>query len=389
MVGQSRLVVALVGIAAVAAVAAVAADVDRNAGASDLWPSHFREGLAALDRDGPPLPPSSSCETCHHDIAADWRASAHGRAADNALFLDGLRAEPNSRCVRCHAPAAAAFNDLAAAARGAALDEASAAHDGVSCAVCHVRDGVVVTAGDGEGYGHALRKNAGLKDPTFCARCHEFSSHIVDDGETRLIDLPLQTTFSEWRAYAAAGGGGTCQSCHMPNGSHALRGSDDATVRGALDVAIEDGIEDGNEDGILVVASRGVGHEFPTGDVFRELVVIGWHGATPTVLAHLGRRFGVRNDVDGTVHQVLEANTALRPGERRRIALTKGLTAVSIEYRRADASAIARGRVALEDLVVEVYRRSLKLDPDIHQRSKTRPRPSFTQQTPPCTQTGS
>jgi hypothetical protein len=125
-------------------------------------------------------------------------------------------------CVRCHGPNAAKGSTQAT------LPLPS--HEGISCATCHQFDGDTSPGsagvegafdqglkGPGTVYGpfddpaptsaHATSKGrVYFNANNLCASCHD-----VHAG-----DLKLQTTFSEWLEYKAAGGQGTCISCHMP-----------------------------------------------------------------------------------------------------------------------------------------------------------------------------
>lgn len=314
------------------------------------WPEHFREGLAPLRSVGA-LPPSSSCASCHPDEYAQWERSRHKVAATNAVFVDGLRQEPHVRCVNCHAPIPDGARDLlrTVGPRAAALPPASTAHEGVSCAVCHVRDGVMLSVG-GRGYGHEHRVTPSLSDPTFCAACHEFRGHDVRDGVTTMNDLPMQSTYTEWQAWTkATGDARTCQACHMTDGRHDFVGTAPAMLRDALVVDVEQ--VDGRHE--VVLASRGVGHRYPTGDVFRHLTVWSVFDGRRRELARLERRTAL---VDGPAgpRQVIAHDTRLVPGERRRLRLPPKTTAVVVTYHRADDRAEARGRVSYDELVDEL-----------------------------------
>lgn len=311
------------------------------------WPPHFREGLAPLSGVGA-LPGSSSCASCHPDEYAQWERSRHRVAATNTVFIDGLQQEPHVRCVNCHAPIPEGARDLlrTLGPRGAALPASSTAHEGVSCAVCHVRDGEMLSVG-GRGYGHEHRQTPSLSDPTFCAACHEFSGHDVRDGVTTMNDLPMQSTFTEWQSWTkATGDTRTCQDCHMPGGRHDFVGTAPAMLRDALVVAVER--VDGHAE--VVLASREVGHRYPTGDVFRHLTVHAVVDGQRQVLLRLERRTALVEGPEGP-QQVMAHDTRLVPGTPRRLPLPKGSAAVVVTYHRADDKAEARGRVSYDELV--------------------------------------
>lgn len=328
----------------------VAASPDNDNPSSTAWPAYFRQGLSPLRGVGA-LPSSSSCASCHPDEYAQWERSRHRVAATNAVFVDGLRQEPHVRCVNCHAPIPDGARDLlrTVGQHPSSLPATSMAHDGVSCAVCHVRDGVMLSVA-GRGYGHEHRKTPSLSDPAFCAACHEFRGHDVSNGVTTMNDLPMQSTFSEWQAWTkATGDRRTCQTCHMSAGRHDFVGTAPAMLRDALTVTVEQ-VAGGAE---VVLASREVGHRYPTGDVFRHLTVWSVIDGRRQELLRLERRTDLVDGPDGA-RQVIAWDTRLVPGEPRRLRLPAGTTAVVVTYHRADDRAEARGRVSYDELVDEL-----------------------------------
>ena len=275
----------------------------------------------------PTLPtlPTLPCADCHRVIADEHARSRHDDAADNAVFAAGFAREPHDRCIACHAPT----RQL----RGTT-------HDGVSCAACHVRDGVVWSARSAAGYGHAVAVDDALADERACAGCHEFDAHEKVDGVERLLPgVPMQTTVSEWRAWRAALGPGdeakSCQDCHMPRDvfGHArhdvVKGAHDVgALRDALVVDVEAGAS-GDE---VVFSSRGVGHDFPTGDVFRRLLV----------------------SVDDVVIATFDRRAPLRPFEARTVRLPQRARRLVVTYHYADDAEEERGVVSYEELVVVI-----------------------------------
>jgi len=158
-------------------------------------------GLTTLDADG--------CGTCHAEIAAEWRVSPHAASWTEPVFQAAYVHEPLAFCRDCHAP----MNHQARTApRGVA------ASDGVSCAACHVRDGVVLGPGRATSAPHPMRVTTTITSSDYCAPCHEFGflssggpgAHAVETAELQ------QATFSEWRAWPRTGEAASCQSCHMP-----------------------------------------------------------------------------------------------------------------------------------------------------------------------------
>jgi D-alanyl-D-alanine dipeptidase len=253
--------------------------------------------LALLVAGVPQAHPTERCAECHPQAARAWEGSGHAASWSSPLFQAGLAVERRQFCVDCHAPAGA---------------EARAG--GIGCDSCHA----------------AGATRAALRAPDFCRRCHEFATPEWSGGQMRITELPMQSTFTEWEAYRRAGGAGTCQSCHMPGGDHAMAGAHDVElVRRSIDVAAAP-----SADGRAVtfaLSSAGVGHRFPTGDLFRHLTLEvrdggpgdgdgGWRS-----VARVGRSFETRMDgATLAAHKVEIANTTLVPGEPRLVTVDMG-----------------------------------------------------------------
>ncbi len=279
---------------------------------------------------------AETCEACHTEQHTAWNQSHHRASFDNPLFLEGFATEPHARCVYCHAPSEEQSRALLRGRRRvvrerslASVPRESLAHEGITCATCHLREGAVLSPhAGGVSDAHPVRHEPRLREASFCAGCHEFLGHDVVDGRTVLNDERLQTTFSEWSAWRAGGGTRTCQQCHMPDKAHSFRGAYDVDyLHGALSLRVE------RERGrwVAVVESRGVGHAFPTGDVFRHLVL--W--ADDTSVARFGQTFALTPTEAGEVTLKRTANTSLQPGVPVRVPLPKGTRRVRVTYHYA------------------------------------------------------
>lgn len=98
---------------------------------------------------------SESCQSCHPEAYAAWRASAHARAKETLTTPQ----QKDARCLSCHSP-----------------NEADQRVAGVSCEACH---------GGGQYYSARyvmkdpeLARLVGLVDPSekSCRTCHDASS---------------------------------------------------------------------------------------------------------------------------------------------------------------------------------------------------------------------
>jgi hypothetical protein len=119
-----------------------------------------------------------------------------------------------------------------------------------------------------------VRRDPRLSSEGACLRCHEFQ---FPDGRLRRRAELMQRTVSEH--HASAEGNRSCIDCHMPrlrgpsgglHRSHSfLSGHDAPTLRAALRVEATR-----SRDSVtLLLTPQQVGHAFPTGDLFRRLVL--------------------------------------------------------------------------------------------------------------------
>lgn len=240
---------------------------------------------------------NDDCTGCHEDVTAEWSASAHRAAFTNDLFQNEWQLHRDPWCVRCHAPAA-----------DASAPSGVAAADGISCAVCHVVGGVIVSSRASASAPHEVRVDPAFGTEAQCARCHSVAfppSVRVAPGQA------LQDTITEWQR---SGAPGPCQDCHMPavasvrpHRSHVFPGGrDEALLSSSLRVTASAWCVNGRTRVELLLEAAAVGHDVPTGDVFRRLEVSAAPHARPAAraLENLERRFAVGRD--GLLRQVAD-----------------------------------------------------------------------------------
>jgi Cytochrome c554 and c-prime len=249
-----------------------------------------------------------SCEGCHVEIAREWRASRHRASASNRAFVAAFQREPDPFCWDCHAPEARAQKGL----------ETPASQTGVACVTCHQEAHGAVVPAELERPSpsrHALRSNEARTGSQACAGCHEFAFPSAARERREM----MQTTLSEHARSIFAEQ--SCAECHMPrvgsdqHRSHALGSTrDPAAFRQAVRVSAER-----TSGGLRVrIAPVGVGHAFPTGDLFRRLrVVVEAMDGSRVVRReqrYLARHFTSRLQADGAVRR--EETGDDRPGAR-------------------------------------------------------------------------
>lgn len=214
---------------------------------------------------------NDGCVGCHTDVARSWQASLHARAFVDDVFRRAFAVEPLAFCRDCHAP------ERTAAGGPDPTREAL----GVACVTWHdpAGRGEVLAAPRGAGESdtplpHAVRREAAFATAAACAGCHDFP---FPDVEARGHDgLRMQRTAVEHLASPFAER--SCAACHMPKDATAAgrRGhgfsvaGDEEFLRGALAAQVT---RDG-ERVVVDLAPRRVGHAFPTGDLFRRLLVV-------------------------------------------------------------------------------------------------------------------
>lgn len=259
--------------------------------------------VPAIVMPGPPtaapaegrLAANEACERCHPVIAAEWRSSQHRTAFSDADFTRAFRREPTAFCQSCHAPEADPRADVSLAA----------ADVGVGCVTCHVPHGAdaAVLARHASGRAeHAVRASADFVHVAGCASCHEF------DFASR-PGLAMQSTVSEHARSRFADRG--CGECHMRevgegrerHTDHAFAASRDPDMLRAAVIAEAERID--AERIRIRLAPGEIGHAFPTGDLFRRLLVVAEaYDADGDKLADdaraLGRRFVNARPTPGT-----------------------------------------------------------------------------------------
>lgn len=296
---------------------------------------------------------SQQCAQCHADKVAEWQDSRHHHAWTNALMQAGYAVEPMPVCAQCHAPYPEQLAEINANRDHyrsvgkpfaiPALPEPKAS-EGITCAVCHVRNGTVLGPTGNGGGAHPAEAEPTLKDPSFCANCHEFPFIEVHDGEVRVSEMPIQSTYTEWQE---SGFSETCQDCHMPEGRHVFRGSHDLEfLRNSLRV--------GMEKGAFVLESVGVGHHLPTGDLYRHLTLEVLEKDTWKEIYSVGRLYDLAFE-EGVPSLVMTADTSLRPGVPVRVPYKNAERAQwRVRYHYASKRDEARGLVPWPELVVVV-----------------------------------
>lgn len=255
---------------------------------------------------------NAECTSCHADIAEEWRASLHRASHVDPSYTRQFAREPLPFCQACHAPEA----------DPAGTPSAAESEVGTGCVTCHVARGTILAstsprAGVGAAP-HVLSRSDAFTGAAACAPCHEFS---FPNPSSRKSPLLMQSTVSEH----AASGAVACADCHMPivagpkgnHRSHAFAASrDEAIVRSSVSISAA---RDGEGRVRIRLEARGVGHAFPTGDLFRRIEVFAEAvgedlQSLGTRSVYLARHFTWGEGRDGKRVKVLRADDRLVPG---------------------------------------------------------------------------
>ncbi|MFQ5432332.1 MAG: hypothetical protein ACE5EN_07500 [Nitrospinota bacterium] len=245
------------------------------------------EGLSSLSAE--------ECALCHEDIYNEWKSSIMAQAWTEPYFqVDFVWDNSMQVCKNCHTPLAdqqeylvLGFND------SAKLDpilepnpnyDPSLQNEGVTCVVCHVKDGVILGPYDLKTDAHPTRKDDRFTDGnSVCKRCH----WVKGDRWDMFLKLPPCGNFAE---IEETGKKVNCVKCHMPRvtramatggpvrngGRHLWRGGHDPKmVKSAAKIELTEEADSTPEKRryTLSVTNVGTEHRLPTGTPDRHLEV--------------------------------------------------------------------------------------------------------------------
>jgi hypothetical protein len=366
---------------------AVAAAVRLSAAPADFYatrPVYERPFPAQRVPRGLTSLSARECGRCHAAIYREWQQSVHAQAWADGQFQAEFQKQPGVQwmCINCHTPLRNQLDSLVVTLRDADVErpvrranpefDAALKSEAITCAVCHVRDGVVEGPFGDTKAPHAVRYNPAFRSPDLCLRCHQAVQAYP--GKNFICTFE---TGDEWRAGPYAKRGVSCQGCHMPAelralapggatrltglhgwiGSHLRKGGETAP-------ALWDSMASRLAPGVALWAdpapraaagtraewrvravNASAGHRLPTGDpersVWIELAAVGAAGET---LSFAGHRIEQRYQWTPVVRKL--ADDRLAPGESTTVTLRyrvpRGayrLIARAINSRISDANA--------------------------------------------------
>jgi|SRR5579884_1403870 len=242
---------------------------------------------------------AESCGTCHREIYEEWKTSIHSQAYEDPFFHAYWTKDKHVWvCLNCHAPLenqqATLIQEIPRARVEKATEVPNPGYDpeyqkeGVTCAACHVRDGVILGPFDDSAAPHPTEFDPNFRTPQLCYRCHN-----VVSGPAQFYNVGPCGTYAEYEGkFFMKERGMICQSCHMPEVQrpvatdgpirhgrrHLWRGGHDPEMvkrAVAVQVTAEPATPRPGEDLQVTVTliNAGAGHKLPTGDPDRHFTV--------------------------------------------------------------------------------------------------------------------
>ncbi len=248
---------------------------------------------------GIPSLKAEACGKCHREIYEEWKTSYHAKAYVDPFFRAYWRKDGEVWiCLNCHTPLANQQPELITEIPRSRVEKAVKApnpdydqalqQEGITCAGCHVRDGVILGPFDDSVAPHPTKFDPRFRTTEVCYRCHQ-----VPKGPFQFYNVGPCGTFPEYEGtYFARERGLICQSCHMPEierptaeggpirrgRQHLWRGGHDPEqIKSALAVQLAANPTQPRP-GVpatftLTLINAGAGHKLPTGDPDRYFTV--------------------------------------------------------------------------------------------------------------------
>ncbi|MGH7255872.1 MAG: hypothetical protein ACREI3_08855 [Nitrospirales bacterium] len=249
------------------------------------------EGLESLSAE--------SCGTCHSAIYEEWKTSIHAQAYQDPFFQAYWKRDDNIWiCLNCHAPLENQQPTLIGDIPRGRVEKAhqrpnphfdpAYQQEGITCAACHVRDGVILGPYDDSAAPHPTQFDPAFRTTEICYRCHN-----VVSGPAQFYNVGPCGTYGEYEGeYFMKDRGLICQSCHMPHVErpaaedgpirvgrrHLWRGGHDPEMikrAVAVQVRMEPSMPKPGDPFrfSLTLINAGAGHKIPTGDPDRHFTV--------------------------------------------------------------------------------------------------------------------
>lgn len=242
---------------------------------------------------------AESCGTCHREIYDEWKTSVHAHAYEDPFFQAYWKKDKNIWvCLNCHTPLEnqqpTLIREIPRGRVEKAVQEPNPHYDAeyqkesITCAACHVRDGVIYGPFEDSAAPHPTEFDPNFRTAQLCYRCHN-----VVSGPAQFYNVGPCGTYAEYEGkFFMQERGFICQSCHMPDidrpvatdgpirrgRQHLWRGGHDPDmIKRAVAVQIKaDPPHPKPGDQVtftLTLINAGAGHKIPTGDPDRHFTI--------------------------------------------------------------------------------------------------------------------
>jgi hypothetical protein len=241
---------------------------------------------------------AEECGTCHKEIYEEWKTSIHSKAFVDPFFQAYWNKDEHIWiCLNCHSPMQPQQPWLIQGLEDGKVYkpikadnphyDADYQQEGITCAACHVRDGVIEGPFENIEAPHPTRYSPRFRSTNICFTCHQ-----VPSGPFQFYNGGPCSTFPEFEAGPYYKEGKICQDCHMPSidrplvsggpvrqgRQHLWRGGHfpemikrAAVVQLKADRTV---LQPGEEVMFtLTLTNGGAGHKIPTGDPDRYFTV--------------------------------------------------------------------------------------------------------------------
>ena len=242
---------------------------------------------------------AEDCGACHKEIYEEWKTSIHAHAYHDPFFQAYWKKDDNIWvCLNCHTPLEnqqpTLIKDIPRNRVEKAVQVPNYRFDrdyqkeGITCAACHVRDGVIHGPFGDSAAPHPTKFDPAFRTTKICYRCHN-----VISGPFQFYNVGPCGTYPEFEGkFFMKERGMICQSCHMPEVTrpaveggpirkgrrHLWRGGHDPEMikrAVAVQVSADPPQPKPGERVTLIVTliNAGAGHKIPTGDPDRHFTI--------------------------------------------------------------------------------------------------------------------
>jgi len=241
---------------------------------------------------------AEDCGVCHQEIYEEWKSSIHAKSFVDPFFQAYWRKDKQIWiCLNCHTPLENQQPELILEIPRNRVEKAvkkpnpnydqAFRFEGITCAACHVRNGVILGPYEDSKAPHPTGYDPIYRTTEICYRCHQ-----VPSGPFQFYRFGPCGTYPEFEGGHYYKAGYICQTCHMPEVErpvatggpirkarrHLWRGGHDPEqIKRAVTVELRanpSNLTPGTTvEFTLTLTNSGAGHYIPTGDPDRYFTI--------------------------------------------------------------------------------------------------------------------